>query len=149
MFLCHTSRSLRRRLSLSQLSPLGSGSAYGLASRVSCACSLSPSTCELCVSLSFRISSSRLTSRPAGASGVSTRHPLVKLQVRQDRSKTDRCWRSGRTVGCIVLVLGVGRCTFRPPRVVFVFRPCAFNRFSHFWQKRINKKKRKNSTLQA
>ena len=26
----------------------------------------------------------------------------------------------GRTVGCIVLVLGVGRCAFRPPRVVFV-----------------------------
>ena len=28
--------------------------------------------------------------------------------------------RSGRTVGCMVLVLGVGRCAFRPPRVVFV-----------------------------
>ena len=25
-----------------------------------------------------------------------------------------------KTVGCIVLVLGVGRCAFRPPRVVFV-----------------------------
>ena len=38
-------------------------------------------------------------------------------------------------MGCIVLVLGVGRCAFRPPRVVFVFRPCVFNKFSHFWQK--------------
>ena len=37
--------------------------------------------------------------------------------------------------GGIVLVLGVGRCAFRPPRVVFVLRPCVFSKFSHFWQK--------------
>jgi hypothetical protein len=24
-------------------------------------------------------------------------------------------------------LLGVGRCAFRPPRVVFVFRPCVFS----------------------
>ena len=38
-------------------------------------------------------------------------------------------------MGCLVLVLGVGRCAFRPPRVVFVLRPCVFSKFSHFWQK--------------
>ena len=37
-------------------------------------------------------------------------HNLVKKQQQQKK-------RSWRTVGCMVLVLGVGRCAFRPPRV--------------------------------
>ena len=54
------------------------------------------------------------------------RVPLVHSQINHFRKKQRSCYRflplsrSGRTVGCIVLVLGVGRCAFRPPRVVFV-----------------------------
>ena len=34
----------------------------------------------------------------------------------------------------LVLVLTVGRCAFRPPRVVFVVQAlCLYNTFSHFW----------------